>query len=443
MKKLLSIAALLMLTACGTSNQSVDLPENFPKFDVMVSNPDKMQPGYMLFDLNTLREDQAYMVIVDQKGDVVWYYEGNGAEIKLLPNGNLLFLTRKDRGEQQIVEMTLQGEEVRRYYAALYEDLDLEFTAGGTPVETIRMHHEVFPTVHGTYLTLGLEAKDYPDYWTTFLDPADPLEDRTLGGDVVVEFDENGTILRQYSLLDMLDPYRISYGSLNSGFFGPDVLDWSHGNAVFHHPEDDSILVSLRHQDAVVKFDRQTGDLIWILGNHENWEPEFHPYLLTPVGDVQWQYHQHAPEVTSRGTIMLYDNGNYRASPPDAGVNTPENYSRAVEYAINEDTMEVEQIWDFSIENVYTPFIGDADYLENGNVLVTFGGIVKNAEGVPIDVISEGDLSARIVEVTQDKEIVFDMQIKNNPIELGDGWKVYRTAKIPLIDLPPPVRKDQ
>jgi len=42
------------------------------------------------------------------------------------------------------------------------------------------------------------------------------------------------------------------------------------------------------------------------------------------------------------------------------------NYSRAVEYAINEDTMEVSQVWEYGgnvAERLYTPSVGDANWL--------------------------------------------------------------------------------
>jgi len=130
-------------------------------------------------------------------------------------------------------------------------------------------------------------------------------------------------------MLDILDPFRINYSSLlvlYDGFFESvfgeqlETRDWSHGNAVVHDPADDSIVVSLRHQDAVVKFSRQTGELKWILGPHENWDMEqFGEFLLTPLSEDEFffQYHQHAPDITDEGTILIYDNGNNRASPFD------------------------------------------------------------------------------------------------------------------------------
>ncbi len=54
-------------------------------------------------------------------------------------------------------------------------------------------------------------------------------------------------------------------------------------------PQDDSVIVSLRHQYAVIKLDRKTGRLMWILGTPDAWMPPWDRYLLKPEGFLQWQ----------------------------------------------------------------------------------------------------------------------------------------------------------
>jgi len=183
--------------------------------------------------------------------------------------------------------------------------------------------------------------------------------------------------------------------------------DWAHANAVIHDPSDDSLIVSLRHQDAVIKISRQTGELIWILGPHENWDPvEFGKYLLTPIVDELFffQYHQHAPMITQDGNLLIFDNGNFRASPFDPVLPDEENFSRAIVYSIDETTYEVDIVWEhgqFADEILYTSFVGDADELPlTKNVLIAFGGIQP----------------ARLIEVTHTtpSEVVFDLSITSN-----------------------------
>jgi arylsulfate sulfotransferase len=77
----------------------------------------------------------------------------------------------------------------------------------------------------------------------------------------------------------------------------------------------------------------------------------------------------------------LHDNGNFRASPFDGSepVDDDLNYTRAVEYEIDEDAMTVRQVWEYggtSSERIYSGSRGDADWmLETGNVLIVLSSI--------------------------------------------------------------------
>ena len=51
-----------------------------------------------------------------------------------------------------------------------------------------------------------------------------------------------------------------------------ELVDRAHFNSIFYDPRDDSILLSGRRQDAVVKIDRKTSELTWILGPHDRWK---------------------------------------------------------------------------------------------------------------------------------------------------------------------------
>ena len=59
-------------------------------------------------------------------------------------------------------------------------------------------------------------------------------------------------------------------------------------------------------------------------------------------------------------------------------VENADNYTRAVEFSIDEVNMEVRQVWDYGRddgERLFAHFIGDVDWLDTtGNVLVHFGG---------------------------------------------------------------------
>lgn len=98
-------------------------------------------------------------------------------------------------------------------------------------------------------------------------------------------------------------------------------------------------------QDAVVKVDRKTGEIVWILGNHSGWPPHPQPKLLTPEGEMCWFYNQHMPQITTEGTLLLFDNRTFSASPFAPPLRPAQTWTRAVTYAINEETRSVRQLW--------------------------------------------------------------------------------------------------
>ena len=419
------------------------LPEDFPPLDI-VSSPEKMEPGVTLFDIGARGANQSFgeaLIAVNHMGDVVWYHRAraSASDARMLPNGNILFLA--PAAPNDIIEMDMLGNVVSRWHSVLTSG----FGPDSIPVLTESFHHEVFYMENGNLLTLSVELEEIDGYPSSDSDPEAPLETAFVAGDLIVEFARDGTIVNEWAVLDMLDPFRIGYGSL-SGFwnnifsdFADATRDWSHGNAVIHDPSDDSIIVSLRNIDAVIKFSRQTGELIWILGTHQNWDLDlFGDYLLNPIGpEFLWQYHQHAPTLTPEGDILLFDNGNFRASPFDVKLPPGDNFSRAVQYRVDEANMEITQVWEygeFAQEILYTPFIGDADYMtETGNVLITFGGITQDAQGFPSETIGDSKVSAKVVEVTHEipAEVVFEMSITDTSPDIANGWTVYRAERLP------------
>ena len=149
-----------------------------------------------------------------------------------------------------------------------------------------------------------------------------PRETANVVGSTVLLMKRDGTLAGEWKLLDILDPYRVSYGGLGRfwnregyGHLEGGTRDWGHANGAIVDPRDGNIIVTIRHQDAVVKFDRD-GQLGWILGDHARWSERFRPFLLEPEGAFEWPYHMHAPQITAAGTLMLFDNGNFRAIPP-------------------------------------------------------------------------------------------------------------------------------
>ncbi len=391
------------------SHSTGPLPSDFPPIEVS-SDPARMEPGVTFFNVirwnPTNDDDWGRLLAVDETGRVIWYYTADHGinELRRLSNGNLLYIFR----EEGAVEIDEMGEEVARW------------TNATLAIDSI--HHEIVEIDSGRFLTLGSELRSIAGY-----DNGTATHD--VVGDTVVEFDRDGNVLTEWSFLDLLDPLRVRPG-FDAPFWDetyPEASngtkDWSHGNAVVYDESDDSMIVSLRHQDWLVKLSRSNGEVIWRLGEGGD---------FTMMGGGEFPFHAHAPEIQPDGGLLVFDNGNARSTLMGQPA-----FSRVVELQLDTTgapgTWTVEQVWEYRGESSYfAPFLGDADRLANGNTLITDGGLVSDEAlqiGDPLNI-----KTARIVEVTSgaSPEVVFQLGIADTaatPV----GYSVYRAERLPSL----------
>ena len=243
--------------------------------------------------------------------------------------------------------------------------------------------------------------------------------------DVIVELDENGGVVDDFRLYDILDPYRdnvvkaMDQGAVclnideakaghtlsaeelakmdeNSQFgdiagVGPG-RNWAHVNSVDYDPTDDSIIISSRHQ-GIVKIGRDK-KVKWILASPEGWKKGLKETLLTPVdkngkpikcegskceGDFDWSWTQHtAWRIDSKSDknilyLSVFDNGDARGmeQPPLPDM----KYSRAVVYKIDQKKKTVEQIWEVGKElghPYFCPVTGLTKYMEDKDTMMVY-----------------------------------------------------------------------
>lgn len=298
--------------------------------------------------------------IFDRYGDIRWVlnYEGhpelgdmdydNGVE--RLANGNLYF---GDQIGDQIYEIDMIGQILRRW------------TMPG-----FGFHHQVLEKPNGNFLvTVDNEA-------------ISTIEDH------VIEIERNtGAIVNVWDLRQSLDPNRRSWS--------PSVTDWMHSNAVAYDERDDTIIVSGRHQ-GVVKLTADN-EVVWILAPHQGWRTagdgtDLEQFLLQPLdraglpitgfailsgnvnhADFEWNWYQHAPSLTRNGSLMLFDNGDNR------NYTLAERYSRAVEYAIDQEAMTVRQAWSYGKDRgaeTFSRIVSDVDYEPDGDHVLFSSGAV-------------------------------------------------------------------
>lgn len=416
-----------------------ELPANFPPIKVTTLRPELMQSGWTLLHVYTAGRGD-WLVALDEAGKVCWYLNdsllprsGNRPSflVNVLANGNFMLIV--DRCG--LVEVTPLGDIRSAFWASNVQPCPDPTFYRQVPVDSF--HHDVVLMPSDTdadFATLSTELRHYPNYPANVNAPGTTTPLASVIGDVIVELRRDGTVVRQTPLLDRLDPYRMCYDTLSNfwnDFYGVECADWSHANAIVHDATKDQWIVSLRHQDAVVRMDRLSGSIDWILGNHGGWTPQWLPLLLAPMPGLEWQYHQHAPELQPDGSLLMFDNGNNRAMPPTPGTGFFQSWSRAVAFAVDERHRTVAQTWAYGAppgtgaDSFYSFFVGDANQLANGNVLICDGG---KLEGPP-----RLNTFGRVVEVThtENPRIALEVVVRDEAATAPTSYFCYRAFRLP------------
>jgi arylsulfate sulfotransferase len=393
------------------------VPEDFPTVEVVTIERDKMEPGMHLADFHLANNGvfSSRPLLFDDNGVVRWYLNFSRLDDIIWPiqkslNGNLLLACKN---------------EIREY------DMLGKLKAAYSIDESIRIHHDLVELPNGQLL-LPIRRGD------SFVE-VDGKEINSLN-DMIVLFDrDENKILRRWDLPKNMDVTR--HDMINTT-----PRDWFHMNAVVFNPADSTLLVSGKNQGLV----KLTWDdeLVWILSPHRNWGTagrrsegfELSPFLLTAVDengnpyqkevqsgkmshpDFDFPWGQHAPEILPNGDIILFDNGYMRNFIQHL------NYSRAVQYSINEKSKTVQQKWQYGKERgpyFFSMLISDVDYLpKTENILVTAGFV---------------DNYGTIVEVDpKTNEVVFEAKLNyktlngNKTFNWGQLDIMYRSSRFDL-----------
>jgi arylsulfate sulfotransferase len=408
------------------------LPPGFPPYTVLTDEPAMMEPGYILALVYNRANDgtNSYVVIMDNSGNVVWYMpdpNDNDVDARQLEDGDLFFQQDYNANPSNtFLEINMLGETVKTWQA---------------PSQYPVNNHEGLVTSHGTILYISDVSQIVANLPASDTVSNPPVITTNIDDNPVVEISyTNGALLNAWSPLadGLIDPTRVTYltYSVAEGNTSSYGVDTEHANAIIDDTNDNSIILSLRAENAVVKFSRSNAQIQWILGPHELWGANWQPYLLTPVGTpFDWNYGQHAPELTPQGTLLLYNDNNFQASPYDPPVSDSSNYSSAVEYDINDTNMTVSEVWNSAWQTnqdqLFTPYVGRVQWLpQNRNVLVDYGAVTY-INGAPPNPSHRDASMVRIMEYTHDPvpQVVFDVSFfdDNNP----DGFLCYRAYQIP------------
>ena len=426
------------------------LPDDFPSLELVQQKTGEMEPGITMFTVFRWKEpfdddaDWGYAIAVNESGDVVWYLKTDHwiDEVRRKHNGNLMFGGVEDG---RVFEIDMLGNTIQEWYSS--GAVSKPVTEGSIAVATDMFHHDVIELASGNFIGLGLEVRSLEDFPVEY-PPSVKKQTADVAGDVIIEFAPDGSTLRKWSLVDILDPRRLGDGSLSGDHYydiyketyDPLPYDITHCNAIYYIEEEDAVLVSSNFQCAIYKIDMKTGALKWILGDPTGWEKPWSDKLLEPIGDFTWPCHQHGLELTPQGTLLLFDNGGARFIPPNPPMSEDERFSRALELRVDEVAGTVEEVWTYGPEKerFVSPFISDADYMPTtGNILITDGGRFKDKEGKLMPTFG-GHQWARILEVTKEPatEKIWELHVYDPEIR----YSVYRAQRLnslyPNLDRP-------
>lgn len=341
------------------------------------------QPGIELFD-TALPNVAAQAVATDLQGNVIWTYGFQGSNqdvlypIQPLPNGNFLVLISYLASQPNLAntpgtidvvrEVDLAGNTINELSIAT---LNQSLAAEGSSLTLTGFHHDVLMLPNGHKVLLTAMTQPYtnlPGYPGT----------TTVIGDVLVDVDQNNKPDWIWNSFDHLDINRHPFK----------FPDWTHSNALLYSADDHNLLLSIRHQNWIIKIDFQdgtgTGNILWHLGEGGDFR------LIGGTDPTDWFYAQHGPNFFSTNTTGVFrlgvmDNGDDRQFP--AGVTCDSSnggtgsggsapaclYSTVPELQVDETAMTATLLFHyFAPASLYNYFGGNADLLPNGDIDADF-----------------------------------------------------------------------
>lgn len=338
------------------------------------------QPGIELNDASLSSTNPNYLgaYATDLSGKIIWGYNFPDRPtaqtivqpIKLLPNGNFLVtlsfaqqyllpgqgatLTPADESVDLIREIDLAGDPVQQI---TIDTLNAKLAAAGYAFAVSDIHHDVAILPNGHLIVIAALLK--PETGLTGY----PGTTNVLG-DALIDLDTNFNVAWVWNEFDHLD---VNRHPMN-------FPDWTHTNAVLYSPADGNLLVSIRHQDWIVKVDYANGagagDILWRLGEGGDFA------LVNGTDPTDWFYAQHEPAFVSTATagdfqLAVMDNGDNRILANGSACGTTGNdcYTTVPILDVNELQKTATVLFRQTIPTAqYSEYGGDTTELTNGDL---------------------------------------------------------------------------
>lgn len=349
---------------------------------------------------------------VDLEGRLVWYDGTAGVPTmltRMVEGGTFLELLRDGQSVLQSVlrEIDLAGSTIRETtQRRVSEQVE---ALGGDPI--LAFHHEARRLPGNRTAILAYVAREVPD--------TSGLGVRGVLGDMIVVLDRNFQVVWTWNAFDHVDVERRALlgescrGGNRGGCPGfPEETvaeDWLHSNAITYSPRDGNLLVSVRHQDWIIKIDYSDGAgsglVLWRLGP----EGDFAIESDTPS---PWFTHSHDPNFLPDGRLAVYDNGNTRCAREG------DCESRGLVYELDEENRVARLVVEERL-GFLSVALGSAQPLANGGLHFNSG----------IGLSPEGDTGGVADEFAHDGTL---------EVSLFQEALVYRSFRLRDLYTPPP-----
>ncbi len=356
------------------------LPSDFPKITVdSTNNPSDGKIFLANFSATGNDSIGNYLMILNNDGTVLKYkkLDQPAFDFKVQPNGELSYA-------EVIVNYT-------SYAKVRWIVMDTSLT----PVDTFQCGNGYTADLHDFLLlpnghALVLAYDPEPVDMSKIVPGGNP--NATVIGAVIQEINASKNVVFQWRTWDYI-PMTDSYMDLTAN-----LVDLIHGNA-FDVDYAGNIVFSMRHLSSIIKIDRQTGNVDWILGGKQNQFTFLNEHQSNSPNYFSFQHDVH---ILPNGDITMFDNGNQHTPP----------YSRAVEYKLDEENKTADLVWEYRHNpDIYSFAMGSVQKLSNGNTFIGWG--YASANGAPA-----------ITELHPDNSTALE-------INLPLGQASYRAFKFP------------
>jgi hypothetical protein len=327
--------------------------------------------------------------VTDLQGRVEWYYDPSSSGLtpvnaaqSLVPGGTVLLQGTDGYaplpGSRNVLrEIDLAGNPLRETNVAA---VNAQLTALGHDI-IYSFTHDVQRLPNGQTAVIGITERTVNINGT----PTDYV------GMMLIVLNADLQVTWAWDAFDHLDVGRgpvlgevVQPGSPEPSAAVPRLpaVDWLHINAVSWSPADGNLVLSIRHQDWVVKIDYRGGEgdghVIWRLGQDGD-------FTVSSTDPNPWFSHQHNAHYIDDSTLILFDNGNTRRA------SDPNGHSRGQVWKLDEETMTATLVFNADLGN-YSVRVGSAQALPNGNYTFTSGaqGEPPNLFGQSIEVRPDG-----------------------------------------------------